>query len=93
MAVDTAIKRASVIGVGSPIPRLLPIPSGTVGAGPRQMLAYLYIGILAGTAAVGEIIDFTLYLLKTASWTGTITRLQAFTATIEKLIAFPVVRD
>lgn len=42
MAIDTAGKRFSMIGLGSPVPRLLPIPSGDFDAADRAMLLYLY---------------------------------------------------
>lgn len=46
MAIDTANKRASAIGVGSPF-RVLPTPSGSIGAEDRLHLAFLYRGIAA----------------------------------------------
>lgn len=45
MAVDTAAKRFSMMGFGSPIPAMLPVPSGTVGASPRADLLFLYFGL------------------------------------------------
>lgn len=45
MAVDTANKRYSMIGIGSPVPRLLPVPDGAFDAADRSMLLYLYHGI------------------------------------------------
>ena len=56
MAIDTAAKRYSMIGFGSPVPRLLPIPDGTIGNADRAMLLYLYHGISLGvlTVAMGR---------------------------------------
>lgn len=52
MAIDTATKRCSVIGVGSPVPRLLAVPDGAIAAQDRQELAFLYWGIAATTPVV-----------------------------------------
>lgn len=52
MAVDTVAKRYSLIGFGSPTPRLLPIPDGTIAAADRAMLLYLYHGIALSAAVV-----------------------------------------
>lgn len=48
MAVDTANKRFSLIGFGSPVPRMLPIPDGAFNAADRAMLLYLYHGLALG---------------------------------------------
>lgn len=45
MAADSAQKRYSLLGLGSPVPRLLPIPQGTFGADDRALLLYLYSGL------------------------------------------------
>lgn len=50
MAVDTPQKRFSLLGLGSPVPRLLPIPQGSFGAGDRALLIFLYSGIDLGAA-------------------------------------------
>jgi hypothetical protein len=42
LAVDTAQKRFSLVGLGSPVPRLLPIPQGSFAADDRALLIYLY---------------------------------------------------
>ena len=42
---NTATKRASAIYAGSPWRTVLPVPDGTIGAGDRQAVAYLYAGI------------------------------------------------
>lgn len=47
MPADTRNKRASVIGVNLPAPRLEQNPSGTIGALGRQFAAFCYVGILA----------------------------------------------
>lgn len=52
MAVDTTQKRFSLIGFGSPVPRLLPLPQGAFIADDRALLLYLYSGIvLSGAVA------------------------------------------
>ena len=53
MSVDTAQKRYSLLGLGSPVPRLLPIPQGSLGADDRALLIFLYSG-LAAEATVAE---------------------------------------
>lgn len=50
MAIDTALKRASALNVGSPWRGILPLPDGTVAAADRQVVALHYSGILAGAA-------------------------------------------
>ena len=45
MGIDTAQKRFSLIGLGSPTPRLLPIPQGSFEADDRALLIYLYSGL------------------------------------------------
>jgi len=53
MAVDSAAKRYSMIGLGSPVPRLMVPPGGSVGEMARRVLLYLYAGIaLDAPAAV-----------------------------------------
>lgn len=52
MAVDTARKRASLIGYGLPFRLMLPIADGSLDQGDRQHLVGLYAGILAGAAVV-----------------------------------------
>lgn len=61
MAVDTANKRYSLIGFGSPTPRLLPIPDGTIAAADRAMLLYLYHGMALGAVAEVPSIAATVY--------------------------------
>lgn len=48
MSVDTAQKRHSLLGFGSPVPRLLPIPQGSLAADDRALLLYLYAGLTLG---------------------------------------------
>jgi hypothetical protein len=45
MAIDTALKRASVIQFKQPYRTTLPFPSGTIGTGQRITLGYAYSGI------------------------------------------------
>lgn len=52
MAVDTAAKRYSLVGLAAPVPSLLPIPDGTVEAADRAHLLWLYSGIALGTPTV-----------------------------------------
>ena len=47
MAIDTRAKRSSAIGVGLPVPSMLPDADGTVVATDRQWLTWLYSGIAA----------------------------------------------
>lgn len=49
MAIDTASKRASALGVAF-VPNLFIIPDGAIGQGDRQTLCHMYSGILAGIA-------------------------------------------
>lgn len=53
MAIDTAQKRYSLIGLGSPTPRLLPIPQGRLGADDRALLLFLYTGFTAEAETSG----------------------------------------
>jgi len=59
MAVDTRDKRSSMIGLASPVPRLLPDPDGSFVAADRAMLLFLYSGIepLSAIGLVG--VDLT----------------------------------
>jgi hypothetical protein len=50
MAVDTAQRRYSLVGFGSPVPRLLPIPQGAIAADDRALLLYPYSNALAVVA-------------------------------------------
>ena len=51
MAIDTANKRFSILGLDSPNPVALPKPTGTVGAAERQNFLRKYLGILFGVPA------------------------------------------
>jgi len=53
MAIDSASKRASVLGVAI-VSTLLIIPSGTIAQPERQTIAHCYSGILAGTPVIGS---------------------------------------
>lgn len=48
----TVLTRLSSINPGCPWRGILPIPDGTVEAADRQVVPYLYAGILAGGAPV-----------------------------------------
>jgi hypothetical protein len=47
MAIDTAVKRNSVLAIAT---NLLPLPDNTIDQGDRQTLLRHYAGILAGAA-------------------------------------------
>jgi hypothetical protein len=49
MAIDTASKRRSILGITSPTVRPIPFPDGTISQGDRQHFALMYSGILWGT--------------------------------------------
>jgi len=53
MAVDSKAKRMSCIGVGLPVPSLLPVADSSVSAADRLHLSWLYAGI---EAQVGKLI-------------------------------------
>lgn len=59
--VDTRNKRMSLIGFGSPTPRLLPDADGTLDAADRAMLLYLYPGLSLEAAAAIATIAATVY--------------------------------
>lgn len=44
MALDTQDKRGSVIQIGMPFGRILPVPGGAIDADDRMYLAWLYSG-------------------------------------------------
>ncbi len=48
MAVDTADKRNSAIGMGLPWRNQYPIPDGSIASGDRQHIGWVYRGIAAG---------------------------------------------
>jgi len=48
MAVDSRNRRMSMIGLGSPVPRVLANPAGAQGIGERAQLIYQYYGIALG---------------------------------------------
>ena len=45
MAIDTRDRRFSMVGLGSPTPRIFPNPDGTIGVFDRAMHLYLYHGL------------------------------------------------
>lgn len=55
MAIDTAQKRSSAIGLGQPYIVILPTPDGSVSQADRQDAAFSYSGILAGAAVEAAI--------------------------------------
>jgi hypothetical protein len=61
MSIDSRDKRMSMIGFGSPVPRVLPSPTGAFDAAGRAMLLYLYYGISLGEAAEAPSILATIY--------------------------------
>lgn len=56
MAVDTRDKRMSMLGLGSPIPRVLPNPDATIGDNDRFMFIYLYHGISLAGPGIGNLL-------------------------------------
>lgn len=69
MAIDTANKRASAIGL--PTFRLAPIPDGTIDAADRLQIAGLYRGIAAAVGIVWTAagMPYRLLLFTAANWT------------------------
>ena len=63
MAVDTRNKRMSMIGLGIPVPSVLPDPDGTISSSDRAQFLWLYSGI-AIAPIVRKIIEFVVYLHK-----------------------------
>jgi len=55
MAADTATKRFSLLGFGAPIPTMVTVPSGTIGAAQRADLLFLYSGITLGAAVLFDL--------------------------------------
>lgn len=62
MAVDTAQKRFSMMGLGSPIPSMVSVPTGSVAAAMRADLVYLYSGITLQLQALQAVVS-TFYTL------------------------------
>lgn len=58
MAIDTRDKRASAIGGSLPWRSVYPLADGTIGQADRQIVSFLYSGILADAPVVAE----TIYL-------------------------------
>ena len=56
MAIDSATRRASVLGV-SFVALALIVPDGTIDQGDRQTISHQYSGILAGVATLPPLID------------------------------------
>jgi hypothetical protein len=83
MAIDTRAKRSSVIGVGLPVPSLLPTVDGTIAASDRQWLAWLYSGIAASVPvdAYEQVYSAIVRIRRTAG--ATVAIRQTMTATVE----------
>jgi hypothetical protein len=60
MAVDTAAKRASLVGYGLPFRLALPFADAAIGLGDRQHLVGLYSGIDAGSVAETPVVNICL---------------------------------
>lgn len=61
MAIDTAAKRFSCIGLGGMPWHLNPIPDGSLATGAdRAHMAYLYAGITLSVPIVGDIVEIVL---------------------------------
>lgn len=58
MALDTADKRSSAIGVGLPWRPMLPLPDGALDQGDRQHAGYAYRGILAEAPPSVDEVDY-----------------------------------
>jgi len=57
VAIDTRDKRFSLVGFGSPVPRILPNPDASfANANDRAMLEYLYHGTLTAAVALKEVL-------------------------------------
>jgi hypothetical protein len=54
MAIDTALKRASVINLSSPWRGILPLPDGVMDQADRQVVALMYSGISSAVAEESE---------------------------------------
>lgn len=64
MAIDTRDKRASLIGLGLPVPRLHPsLTGGLIGESIRRFLAFLY----SGFDGVNDARQLALFVSHTAS--------------------------
>ena len=48
MAIDTALKRGSAVHVMMPWRSMLPVPDSTIDQADRQVVPFMYSGILAG---------------------------------------------
>ena len=67
MAVDTAAKRMSCIGVALPVPSVLPIPDGDIGDYNRISLVWLYSGIAVVSDALVLSANVAIRLLASAT--------------------------
>lgn len=52
MSADTAVKRYSAINISCPWRGINPPPDGSIDQGDRQVVMFMYSGILAGGAVV-----------------------------------------
>jgi hypothetical protein len=59
MAIDTADKRFSMIGLTSPTVRRMKLPTGTIDAPARAMLLFLYSGIALAPPVIATFVRRT----------------------------------
>ena len=59
MAVDTKLKRYSAIHVALPFRCMLPDPDGVISAYDRMAVAFMYAGIAAAAAVLGDLMTIT----------------------------------
>lgn len=86
MAIDTAAKRASCLGIALVIARCGPIPDGSLAnAADRAHAAYSYSGLVGESSEIGEpacIHDLTIAAVRSAG--VTIAAVRSVTITIEE---------
>lgn len=59
MAIDTKLKRYSAILVGLPFRGMLPDPDAVIGAPDRLAVGFMYAGIAAAAAVLGDLMTIT----------------------------------
>lgn len=64
MAIDSALKRASIAAIGLSAIGPTVIPSGAFDQADRQVIGYSYAGVLAGSPSSLEIRDDALILIQ-----------------------------
>jgi hypothetical protein len=74
--IDTANKRASILGLGLAFRLVLPIPDAALDQGDRQQVAYCYrgIGVSAPIVAPADIITITSNLRRSVHADTTVRR-------------------